>query len=106
MGLSTEQSIALLGGAVAANANGGTTSPPTAEAALADEGSKPAETRDFGAHLLAIEKLLSPEEMALARRAVLQMSPEVLKDWRERLLRLSPGAAAALIRAEIHGGAK
>ncbi len=104
LGLSTEQSIALMGGTVpAANANGRRSAEPEkpARKATRNAESAPASPPDFMRHVMAVEALLSPEEAQLARQAIAQMPPEVLAAWRERLLRLTPVEAAKMVRDEI-----
>jgi hypothetical protein len=60
--------------------------------------------KDFVGHLQAIEKLLSTDEVAMVRAAVMQMAPEALAVWRERITAVSAEEAAELVRAEIAGG--
>lgn len=89
LGLSNEQSLALLSGAPA----------PAARAP-----DVPVVARDPMAHIAAVEKLLDANEIAMARTAMTQMSPETLKSWTDRLMRQSPEQAVATIRAEISRG--
>jgi hypothetical protein len=112
MGLTPEQALALLGKSPA------TPQPTASSETAAKEPARPAtgkaaapgdsaaddfEAKDFVAHLGAIEKLLTKEEVALVRAAVTQMTPEALAEWRQRIVKVRPEKAAELIRAEIDG---
>ena len=106
LGLSTEQSIALMGGNVgAANANAARPTEEETKEEPADEAA-PASPLDFMTHVMAIEALLTPEEAQLARQAIGQMPPAVLVAWKERLLSMSPEDAAQMVKGEIHKNAK
>lgn len=109
MGLTPEQALALLGKTPPEAARNAEESvAPKAGGAKATPKSKKKEAgasgQDFVAHLSAIEKLLTKDEVALVRAAVTQMTPEALASWRERLTAVSPEEAAAMVRAEIAGG--
>lgn len=122
MGLTPEQALALLG-KTPPPAPAATTPPPAGPEAVRNSESKAAHKtsaakapangkkkmadasgRDFVAHLSAIEKLLTKDEVALVRAAVTEMTPEALACWRERIAAASPEEAAAMVRAEIAGG--
>ena len=90
LGLSTDQSLALLSG-----------SPPPAVHEPDDE---PEVATDPIAHISAVEKLLEESEVAMVRTAMTQMSPETLKGWTNRLMRQTPEQAVATIRGEIARG--
>lgn len=97
LGLTPEQSIALMGGAVAPP------SPAPARAPRAKEPERaagPAQV-DFMSHLMAIEALLTPEEAKLARHAIGQMAPGPLAAWRERILAMTPEEAATAVQGEV-----
>lgn len=114
LGLSDEQSLALLGGPAsppalppATEAEELETEPPeesTVNGAITTPVEPPEPATDFVAHLGAIEAELEAGEVALVRKAVGQMKPEALLLWRQRLLQLRPADAAAAIRAEIAKG--
>lgn len=104
MGLTPEQALALLGKTPPAASSPAPAGhePPKVEVAEEPEPQEAASANtDFVAHLSAIEKLLTAEEIAMVRAAVTQMSPDALSEWRERILAASPEEAAELVRAEI-----
>ena len=115
LGLSSEQSMALLGAAQPVQTQ---TQPalPEVETAFDDDADtqtqivaappapNEAPPRDFATHLREVEGLLAAKEIAMVRTAVTQMSPQTLLAWRDRLLSLDPAGAAALIRGEIYKG--
>lgn len=98
LGLTPEQSIALMGGGVMPAHQ--PAAPAAAPSPDAEEEEAPAPV-DFMAHLMAIEQLLSAEEAQLARHAIGQMEPATLAAWRERILTMTPEQAAMTVRAEI-----
>jgi len=109
MGLSPEQSIAMMGGAGAAPSAGTASSSASAPAATkrtsgdeqrASAASAPDPSAQFFLHLAAIEQRLTPEESTLARRAIQQLPPEAMAAWKEQILRMTPDEAAELVRAE------
>lgn len=107
LGLTPEQSIALMGGnagaaqAMAAPPTTKKTRPATTAAPASPSDSAAKSSADFMPHLMAIEAQLSPEEKALARVAVGAMPPAAIAAWRDKLLAMSPADAAAMIRAEV-----
>lgn len=101
LGLSAEQSIALMGGNAGA-APASAAVPAKKKSASSAPGPSPAKSpADFMPHLLAIEAQLTKEETALARAAVGQMPPAAVVAWRDKVLAMSPAEAAAMIRAEV-----
>ena len=97
LGLTPEQSLALLGGgkpaaALPSKEEGSVAPSPTAGAA-------------FISHLAAIRKELSDKEVEAVQSAMKAMSPKALEQWRQRLEVLPPGEAAAVVRSEIQGRA-
>ncbi len=70
-----------------------------ATTAPADAGEK-----DVASHLGAIEAALTPDEVALVRRAMGQMAPDVLRAWAGRLCGLSVEEAVQVVREEIGKG--
>ncbi len=109
MGLSPEQSIAMMGGvgaAPSASTASSSASAPTdthttpRDEQRADAAPAPAPSPDFFMHLAAIEQRLTPAEAQLARRAIKQMAPDAMAAWKEQIMRMSPDQAAELVRAE------
>ena len=109
MGLSPEQSIAMMGGAgpapsarTAARARArprrGKARPATSRTPA--HAPTPDPSANFFVHLAAIEQRLTPDESALAKRAIRQMPPEALAAWKDQILRMTPDQAAELVRAE------
>lgn len=99
LGLTTEQSVALMGGgAVPVTAN---EAPPTTKKEEPAQRKRAATPPDFMKHLRAIQALLTPEESRLAQAAIAKMPPAAMQAWRERLLAMTAKDAAAAIRAEI-----
>ena len=106
LGLSTEQSIALMGGNAGASPPA---APPAAKkqaaaASASSHASKAPPVPDFVPHLLAVEAQLTKEEVGLARAAAMQMPPAAMVAWRDKILAMSPTDAAAMIRAEVNKG--
>lgn len=109
MGLSPEQSIAMMGGAGAAPSASTATSSAGAPAATkrtsgaeqrASAAPAPDPSAQFFLHLAAIEQRLTPEESTLARRAIQQLPRDALAAWKDQILRMTPDEAAELVRAE------
>jgi len=125
LGLTHEQSIALLGGtppaaapssppaapssapAASTDSRSGTpptSAPPSRTSGSSPEASRPGDAQRFASHMVAVQALLEPEETALVIAAAKAMTPEALAVWREKLLAMSPADAAAAIRSEIKKG--
>jgi len=109
MGLSPEQSIAMMGGvgaAPSASTASSSASAPTERPSeprdeqRADAASAPAPSPDFFMHLAAIEQRLTPEEAHLARHAIKQMPPDAMAAWKEQIMQMTPEQAAELVRGE------
>ena len=105
MGMTPEQSIAMMGGVAAAPSAG--TASSSASAPAADSGDERRESAaatpdptSFFMHLAAIEQLLTPEESQLARRAIKELPPEGMEAWKEQVMQMTPEQAAAMVRAE------
>jgi hypothetical protein len=60
--------------------------------------------RDVLAHLRAVEGALTAAEVDLVRRAMMEMSPEVLQAWAAKLCALSVDEAVQAVRAEMAEG--
>lgn len=109
LGLSSEQTAALQGDpppapattapeAAASEPTPTKAAPPTPKTTAAPATPK---APDFVEHLNAIEKHLTPKEVAAARSALTSMTPQTITAWRDQLLTLSPPDAAAQIRAQL-----
>jgi len=101
LGLTTEQSIALMGGSPPVSSEPAVSVETDTPAEPEEETAVPRTPADFMAHLLAIEKLLTKREAQLARYAVQQMPPDAMARWREQIGLLSPEQAAEMVRAEV-----
>lgn len=109
LGMSVDQSIALMGGgAVPINSDPKSKPTPTSTAPAAEkpkeepkEAATPPSPPDFMSHVMAVEALLTPEEVQIARQAIGDMAPAAIVAWREQLLSLSPEKAAEMIGSEI-----
>lgn len=114
LGLSAEQTAALQGDAppaAAAPAPAQTPTPSaqtTTAAPQASASPRPATPQpqpkepDFVAHLNAIEKHLTPQDVAAARRVLGTMTPQTITAWRNQLIAMSPSDAAAHVRNQLH----
>ena len=106
LGLSNEQSLALLGTGAATPAEPeapSVTHPPFSD----DVDTSPhieLPPKDLIAHMFAIEKELDATEVALVRKAVGQMKPDTLTAWREKLAVLTPKEAAEMVRRQVRKG--
>jgi hypothetical protein len=96
LGLTPDQSLALMGkpSAKPSNANTSSSSSPR----------MPARPLDFLGHLQAVEALLSAEEREVARLAIQKLSPDEMAKWKDDLMAMSAEAAAELVRAEVRKG--
>ena len=63
-----------------------------------------AQEKDLAAHLGHVEAALTPAEVQMVRRAMGQMTPEVLQAWAAKLCGLSVEEAVKVVRAEIGTG--
>jgi hypothetical protein len=76
------------------------------EQASTEQTAPPSEPESFvaadpTAHVLAIQAQLAPEEQAFVQRAIQQLKPTDLIEWRDRLAQMPVEEAVAEIRAEI-----
>lgn len=112
MGLTPEQSLALMGGAAAApvasaqspaddRSNGADHSAAEPHEQRNDAAAAPPPPPNFLMHLAAIEQLLTAEESRLIRAVIKQADPAALAAWKDQLLQLSPEQAVQLVRAEL-----
>ena len=106
MGMTPEQSIAMMGGvgvAPGASTASSSASAPTAKSGdeqRASAAPTPDPTANFFMHLAAIEQLLTPEESQLARRAIKEMPPEGMEAWKAQVMHMTPAQGAQMVRAE------
>lgn len=109
MGLTPEQSIAMMGAGAAGSAGTASSSAgapagkkqrATGDEQRADAAPAPDPNKQFFMHLAAIEQRLTPEESKLARRAIQGLPPEAMAAWRDQIMQMTPDEAAELVRAE------
>lgn len=110
MGLTPEQSLALMGG-VAATPPASAPTPvddrsPTTETnepheQRSDAAATPPPPVNFMLHLAAIDSKLSREDSRLIREIIKHMPPAALAQWKEQLVTLTPDEAAQLVRTEL-----
>jgi len=95
----------MLNGRGPARNSGASTGTATAEPAKCAATAPAVEgEKDVASHLGAIEAALTPDEVALVRRAMRQMAPDVLRAWAGRLCGLSVEDAVQVVREEIGKG--